>query len=288
MDSVKLICPDNPQLLDRFRGHVLAVRVKSSGGVAHAAHLVRMRNELLCVILDTEVPLDRIDNMDEWKGIPVALMAPSFGKFRNISRKLELMRNMNLRVYLTCEKENLTGAMMLASVGVPCCITFDGGESPDWEALSDLMTYAVLGRAPRANIEPFNYIAENFNPQARAEWGRVNFEDPVQYLHLDSMGRVALSRRELLAGNFMAQNIDEAKRVEGLKLIEERLQKWREFFLTNHFCSQCEAWRVCVGRFAGDKKASDGCSAFFSEMMTVAKQYQDNQRVLREDIKWQP
>lgn len=288
MGSVKLICPYNPQLLDRFHGRILAVRVKTPGDVAPAAHHVRLRNELLCVIFNSEVPLDGIEGMDEWKGIPVALMAPSFGKFRNIVKKLELMRDVNLRVYLSCEKENLTGAMMLASVGVPCAVAFDGDETPDWEALSDLMTYAVLGRVHRANIEPFNYIAENFNPQARAEWGRINFEDPNQYLHLDSAGRVALSRRELLAENFIAQNIDEAGGSEGLKSIEERLQKWRGFFLANHFCSRCEAWRICGGKFAQNKKTADGCSAFFSEMMTVAKQYQDNQRVMREDIKWQP
>lgn len=276
MNSKKIVCPYNPALLDRLSGRVVVVRVDDPTQVASAAaDVTKSHNELFCVILELKVPVDQIALQDEWKGIPIALMAPSLGKFRNLVKELELLRKLNLRVYLPCSNlENLSGLRILASVGVPCCVTFDRGET-NWEALTDLMTYAVLERAPHAPIEPFVFIASHYDPCAYTEWSSIYFDDPKQFLHLDSKGRVALSHAELLKEKFIAKDISEIEDTAACPTYVEKFDAWRQFFLNNHPCACCEGWRVCLGKFApnGRGKKSKGCTAFFSEMMEVSQRY---------------
>jgi len=40
----------------------------------------------------------------------------------------------------------LADARILASLGIPTCVVLGADDKPDWDALADLMTYALLGR----------------------------------------------------------------------------------------------------------------------------------------------
>ncbi len=283
---MKLVCPHERALIDRLEGRTICVRVDAARDIVAAAAEVRQRNTLACVICES-VPIEEIEIEDDWLGVSIALMVPSVGRFRNIAKKVGALRKLNLRVYLPGGANNLNGARTLASLGIPVCLDFEA--VPDWEALADLMTYALLGMVPHAPIDPFQTIADGYRQTARtADWGRVFFDDPSRYLHLDAAGRIALSRRELLAGDFIAGDLSKLDSPGVKHAIEERTEAWRNAFLENHFCASCRAWRLCRGRVSEGKTGPDGCDTFFHEMADVIERHRKTTRANGPVEKWQP
>lgn len=265
------------------------MRVKDPAQVEKAAaRVLESGNNLFCVIIESDSPLDGIEFREEHKGIPLAVMAPSLGKLRNLVRRLAMLRDFNLRVYLPCDSpENLTGLRILSSVGIHSCAVFVNGKN-DWEALTDLMTYAVLERAPHASIEPFTFIASHYDPFSQLEWGSIHFDDPLHFLHLDAKGRVALSRAELRKRRFIAQRLSDIGEPAEFPAIRERVEAWRQYFIDSHPCASCGGWKVCLGKFAADLHRDEGCSAFFLEMIEVARQHKALSVQSEESLIWRP
>jgi hypothetical protein len=287
-----LVCPDAPELIERLRGRTLAVRVDRPEAIAGAALRVRSSgSELRCVICDVPRPLAHLELRDDWDGIPIALGVPGMGRFRDLAPAVQRLRDLDVRVSLpAAPPENLVAVRVLASLGVPCCVTFDGGV-PDWAALTDLMTYALLATAPHAPIDPFEHIAESYDPAGATEWGATVFDDPRCYLHLDAQGRVALTRAELLAGAVVAEDVAEVVEVSDLAahpLRRARDTRRRDLFLRGHPCARCPAWRVCLGSFAGTIDTAPGCAACFTEMMDVIDQRREQRAREQEPVKWRP
>jgi hypothetical protein len=275
VSSRNIVCPYNTALLNRLKDHVVIVRVEGTDVISKAAaDVVYSGNQLRLVIVETDLALDSIEYYDQWKDIPLALKASSLGKFRNLVKKLDTMRNLNLCVYLSCsDHKNIVGLRILSSVGIRCGVTFDEGDV-DWEDLADLMTYAVLERTPHAPIEPFMFIATHYKSDAHTDWGTVFCDDPNTFLHLDSEGHVALSLKELNKKQFIAMDYFGVTPSFLSEVIGQRSQTWRDYFLDNGACARCVGWRVCLGKFNRGSRQVDGCEAFFSEMMEVAEQYQ--------------
>lgn len=282
---MKLVCPFEPSLLDRLDGRALCVRVDEAGDIVAAAAEVRRRNNLCCVICDLKVPPGEVEVEEDWRNVPIALMAPSAGRFRDLATNVAALRRLNLRVYLASDADNLTGARVLASLGI--AVTIILGASPDWEALADLMTYALVGLVPHAPIEPFETISNRYRQSARSDdWGCVYFDNPRDYLHLDATGRIALSQCDLEAGDFVAGDVSALDSAEVRHAVERRTETWRSLFAEDHFCARCRAWRVCRARCRGEKPAPDGCDAFFDEMTEVL--VRRRHRARRPAVLWQP
>ncbi len=77
---------------------------------------------------------------------------------------------MNLQaetVSLPATEENLTKARIVASLGVRVTLDLSLG-TIDWEALRELLVYAVYGRCSHAIIEPFETMIEQPPPQQEA------------------------------------------------------------------------------------------------------------------------
>lgn len=66
-------------------------------------------------------------------------------------------------VSLPANGDNLTTARILCSLGVPIALNLSI-EPVDWDALGDLLAYAVYGRCPHAPIEPFETWIEQPPP----------------------------------------------------------------------------------------------------------------------------
>lgn len=288
MNWPRIVCPPNPSLLQSFTGRTVAVRVNHPGEAPQAAAQVwESGNDLFCVIVESDTPLAQIEFREDQKAIPLAVMAPSWGKFRDLVKLLVMLRDFNLRVYLRCENpENITGLRILSSVGIHTCAVFDG--QTNWEALADLMTYAVLERVPHASMEPFTFIASRYDSFSYLEWGCVYFDDPRDFLHLDAQGRVALSPSDLSQKRFIAPSLSEITAPDEFPAIRERLQAWRHFFVENHPCASCGGWKICLGKFAANIPENQGCSAFFLEMLEVARQHQARHAQVEEGRIWQP
>jgi hypothetical protein len=132
------------------------------------------------------------------------------------------------------------------------------------------MTYAVLGRAPHAPIEPFSFIASNYDSHLILPWGAIAFDDPAHFLHLDAQGRVALSCDELRQGVFIAPSIGGIDASTLSAAISERVNAWRRYFVDNHPCASCAGWKICLGRFSDDLPDDAGCAKLFSELIDAA------------------
>jgi hypothetical protein len=266
-----LVLPFDRALIDRLSGRVLVVRVDDPSDVPGAAEGVRSSsNRLSTVILDSPVPLDEVPFDESWTGIRIAVFAPAMRQFRALAGKLPLIKRINPLVYLsTDDPENLTALRILSSINLRCAAVFGGREPVDWEALSDLMTYALAGAVPHGSIEPFTTIAGRHRSNGWIEWGPVFFDDPKDFLHLDAGGRIALTRRELLEDSFIEEDVGRLDDIVDSKAYRERVDIRGRLFLEYHPCTRCPGWRVCMGRFAPDGTDRSGCAAFTMEMTTL-------------------
>jgi len=266
-------------LFHQADGYDIAVQIDRFPDVSPAAEEVRSAGGVLTrIILETDQPLSGVPIPEDWAGIPIALFVPGTGRYRDLSNKIQKLREFKIHVYLPAgNPESLVGSRILASLGVTCCLVFDERE-PDWAALSDLMTYAVFGPSPRAPIEPFHHIADHYSPGACLDWGSLYFDDPKEYLHLDSGGRVALSRHALASGSFIAEHISSIKDPLENEGYVKGLNAWRRYFLEDHPCTLCEGWKICLGRFGFNGRHRAGCSRFAADTLSDIEQYQSQRQ----------
>jgi len=289
MGFPRIVCQDSETVLQGFTGRSVALRVEGFDRIASGVDQVRKSgNRLFCIIVESDQPLADMEFDDRHQGVPLAVMAPALGPFRHLARHLDRLRTLNLRVYLPCDSpDNLTGLRILSSVGITCCADFRDGRT-DWESLADLAAYAVLERAPHAAIEPFAFMTVNYPACRHLDWGRIFFDDPRHFLHLDACGRVALSRAELAGNCFVALSLNEIGVPAEFPPFRDRLRSWQHFFIDNHPCASCAGWRLCLGKFSQDLAANAGCAEFFTEMIDLVHRHTAAQAVPEERRLWQP
>jgi hypothetical protein len=286
-----LVCPDEPALIERLHGRTLAVRVEQPEAITAAARRVRDGgNQLSCVICDAPRPLAAIELRDDWDGIPIALGVPEAGRFRDLAPAIPRLRDLDLRVTLPATRpDNVVALRLLSSLGVAGCAGLEGAP-PDWAALTDLMTYALLGSVPHAPIDPFDHIGDHYEPDRATEWGATRFADPRCYLHLDAGGRVALTREELLAGTVIADvaDLDDDLDLASHPALRARDARRLDLFERDHPCARCPGWRVCLGTFAASRAAAPGCTDFFVELMDVVDRRRAQRARDQEPTRWRP
>ncbi|MEJ2067739.1 MAG: hypothetical protein P8Y09_07295, partial [Deltaproteobacteria bacterium] len=236
MDFQNIVLPYNQSLIDTLvnRQADLIVRINDVSEIVPAADdIISSGNHIHSIILRTDKTLDTIEFSEEWETIPATLFSPGLGVFRELQHKFDLIHNLNVRYFFPADsKEAMLGLQTLSATGFECGVDFEV-EKPDWEALIDLMTYSILMTTAHANVEPFSYLAENYDPHEFNDWGSVYFEDPNDYLHLDSAGRVALTSADLKNEVFIAENVSEVDKMDECPRLEEINTGWRRYFLEN-------------------------------------------------------
>jgi hypothetical protein len=269
-----LVIPNDPPLLRELSGYAVVPTVESLGTARPTADAVRgAGTHLHCLRVETKLPLSVLSFDEELRGIPIALCAPSLGHgLASLLRQLPIVRRLDLRVYLPATShENLSAVRILASLGIETALDLRRHDG-DWEAVSDLMTYALLNSVAHAGIAPFNYLAARYDRHHRNDYGAVFFDDPTTYLHIDSDLNVALTGADLAAGRYAGT---------GRKCIDEIEQNdtylawwhaWREFFLRGDGCAYCAGWRVCLGKFEASAHDNPGCAKFAAEFMDSVEQ----------------
>ena len=290
MNKHFLVCPYEDSLWSRLKGKSVVIRIKEYGQIEDVIEYSKKYNfHLHCLWIQVHIPFSHFRVNDAWKDIPIALYVPELGEFALFMRNLALLRQMNIRVYFPSSKEaNFSSIRILSSLGLETAILFDQS-IVNWEKLNDLMTYALLNLTAHAPIAPFNYIASRYQPNQRNPWGAVYFDDASTYLHVDSSGRIALSEKDLSAGNFVLDRLDNIDTFVQSDKYADYLDDWRNEFLEEEGCAYCPAWRVCVGRFSNGMKSDQGCRTVFTDLLDTLEQYQSVDRYKNKHVEiWRP
>ncbi len=275
MSRHTLVCPYDGPFLTGFSGQSIVVCMDDTEQVVNAAEAVKPGNKLHAICLSFTRSLAELPVKEAWKGIPLAVHLPRLGSFRQVANKLHLLHALDICIFLPDDqgKENYTSLRILSSLGIRCGLAFNHLE-PDWNALNDLAYYALYGRSAHAHIEPFHFIRTMHKAEQRLDFGAVYFDDPKRYLHLNSRGKVALSKQDLAAGNYILEYLTELETISELPTYKRHLESWRQHFLKEEGCAYCAAWRVCLGRLSDITRDHKACGALFSELMDAAESYQ--------------
>jgi len=278
VNSHFLVCEYDRELLARMGGKSLVLNLRDVDDISDVYQdSQRYDFHIHCLNIETGKDLTDIAVKEDWDNLPIALHVKSLGKFREFVLRLPVIRKLNIRIYLpTDNPENFTSARILSSLGVDSAVELRS-EGIDWEAATDLMTYSLLGMVPHAPIDPFQYIAEKYDPGRNTDFGAVYFDDPRTYLYINNDGKIAASKRELKDGVFLADGIDDLDRIEESDAYRARLGNWMDHFGKPDGCAYCPAWRVCLGKFSKTAKDDPGCRNLFSEIMDVVEQFQSRQ-----------
>jgi hypothetical protein len=283
-----IVCPADEDLLKTMGGKSVVIRMHNADEMISIRDLAMEHSfHIHCTIL-TLPTLTTICLDDIHPDLPVALHVNRMGPLPALLRMLPELRRYNIRVYIPLtQTESFTDLRILSSLGVHCAGVFDS-KKQNWELAIDLMTYALLGRAPHAPIFPFHYLAKRYNPQNRLNWNTVFFDDPNTYLHMNTEGKLALSSSDLEHARYLHIDVDHLEDLPTCPEFIVREEKWEQHFLDYDSCSCCPGWRVCYGLFA-DERDGGGCESFFTEFIDCAEQYQRQAHTEsgRENI-WQP
>jgi len=268
-----IVCPFNQGLIDRLHSRQLVIQDNNCDRIHDITRVGNRQNRIHSIFLNLREPFGAVPFHESWKGIPLNISCPEMGFFKDVAKKLPLIKQLKLRVFLSSDHKNTyTQLRILSSLGIPCGIMF--GELPvHWEALNDLMVYSVYGKAKHASIEPFQYIISHYRSVGRTDFSSVYFDNPMQFLHCSAEGKIALSAKDLAAGNFISENIDDLDRIQELPAFAERKNEWQKFFLKNSICASCPGWRVCLGKYAVQAETDPGCKQFYADTMDAADFY---------------
>jgi hypothetical protein len=270
-DSYRLVCPFEPSLLERLSGQRVVLRLQGRDDLAAARDVIGRQGmpilEWLWLSLTEkldEVPFEVLDCE-----LQLALSVSGFGSYLGVRRRLSRLLRPGTRVYMSfVDAETAEGFRILSSLRVPTAVILPDGGPFDWEALSDLATYALLTPVEHAMIEPFSTLARFYKPSIRQSWAFCYAEDPARYLHLDRHGNVAVSPGALAEGRFVGECS------AGLKLFKEAPfdgDWWRRHFLQRDACASCPGFRICSGWLAGLVEPGAACSRFMADLLEVVE-----------------
>jgi hypothetical protein len=285
-----LVCRFDENLFTRIRNKRIVVTTTEFDQIHRICQVVNeYQNNLHCLVIQHKGSIASVPFHENWKGIPIAIYANEMGPFKEVMGRLQLIRDLNLRIFLSSDIEvNYTSLHILASLGIDCGIYFADKEKINWESLNDLMTYSVYGKVNHASIEPFNFLATKYNPGQLTDFGSVFFENPQAYLHIDNNESIALTSEDLKNEKFISTGLDTLERIYENEIFQEAIHSWQQFFLRKEGCAYCQAWRVCMGKFSESFDKNQGCRQFFVDMMDAADHFLSLQHKNKRKEVWQP
>lgn len=277
-----LVVPFDTGLIGAMKGRALVVRSSNPREVPGIDDCVHQSGaHLHCIRIEAEAPLSAIPVTEEWRSIPVALCVEEAGALRALRGKLKMLSKLNVKVFLPSSRaESFTSLRILSSLGIACGVSFNGAVA-DWEALDELMHYAVYGRVEHGPIEPFHSIVSDYRPSRLIDFPSIYFNSPRRYLHCDVSGNIALTAGHLREGIFTGAFPEALTSGAARAKLRDYCNAWRSEFLTFTVCSCCAGWRVCGGAFRGFEGAHQRCGVIMAGLMEGAELYQKRMREQR-------
>jgi len=274
MNNLILVSSFERDLISKFKNRAFVIYTHHSDKIIEINQRVLENNGLYCIQLNADQSLSSLHLNEKWNSIPLFLNCTDLGNFKDFLRKKQVLSKLNVKVFFPSNpEENYINLKILSSLGINCGIVFK--DLVNWTMVSDLMTYFVYTRIPHGQIEPFNFVVENYDPMKQLDFNSIYFNDPAKFLHMDKNENIALTYENLLKGEFLAHGAQAMEDIESNPDYVNALIKWQEFFLQESGCAYCPAWRVCLGKFAESMTTNPGCREFFSELMDATDHFQN-------------
>ena len=285
MNNQVIVCPFDKELISKLDQRAVILRTDRFEDIPHIQDYVKPSNQLLAVIVKTDLPLSRIPYHESWGNIPIVIQASGLGLQREFLNRYDLVMKLNLNIFMpSSEEKTCINLHILSSLRICCGISFEPGRV-DWEQVDDLMHYALYAKTNHAPIEPFTYVAEHYDSRQYLDFSGVYFDDPSRYLHVNPQEQIAFTEGELRQGQFFAEGLARLETLDENEEYQQRLRAWQGYFVHPGECSYCEAWRICLGKFAESTASAGPCRKFFSGLME-ASEYRGKIRADRSRREW--
>ena len=275
-----LVTPFDQAILSKLKGYRVVVKIEDDEQLhPFLDHLANNEINLHAVWVNTNKKLSEINLSDLLGSMPIALYVSEVGDLTEVIRKLPLLHQLNIKIFLDgSQSNNYEMLQVLSSLNVFCGLFFNKQEVY-WEEFNDLIYYFLYSTARHAPIEPIHYIAENYSPDKKIDFNSIYFNDTNKFLHIDADENIALKSQYLVENNFITKGFDKLHEISTMDEYQAELNRWQDFFINNAHCSVCEAWRICLGKFSYDM--SEECSKTFIEILDGVEKTKRNSEMNR-------
>ncbi len=167
-----------------------------------------------------------------------------------------------------------TVVMMALSLNVP--VRLEYGEDYDEDVLSELLDYFLHSPTLAVPLEPFFSLAGTISGQGGGTPWELYHEVLGQNYHVDSAGRVTLSRRWAEQGDFFGAADDDPATFAQSALWQRLSGLRRKVFTSQSPCAFCEHFPPCEAFYTTAKRGDEMCALWrrLLERMTSAYQRQ--------------
>ncbi|MDR2971933.1 MAG: hypothetical protein LBU83_08405 [Bacteroidales bacterium] len=232
-------------LLDELKNQTIVFETDNFEIIEQIHNAVQKNNHLFCIKLNVNQDITSINFKEEWGQIPLVIYPAGLGAVRDFVTLLPVLKKMNVKFFLdSAEQQNYEAVQILSSLGIYSGIVIN--KNADWEKLTDLMYYALCGKAAHAPIEPFQYLYDMYQRNLLVDYGTVFFENPEMFDFLTAKS---------------AKDMQRAQRVKPIKT-------WQSFFYEATPCAACEGWRICLGKYAEIEDKIE-CQTFTIELLNL-------------------
>ena len=216
-------------LLAGLRGETIVVETDHIEEINAIKDAVEAHNHLYCIKLHVNQNITSILWNEAWEKIPLVVYPLGLGAVRDLAGVLPVLKKLNVKFFLdAAQEQHFEAVQILSSLGIYCGMVIS--ENADWEKLTDLMYYALCGKAPHAPVEPFQYIYDIYERNKLVDYGRVFLSAETLNTH--------------------------------------SAQRWQRFFYEATPCAACPAWRICMGKYTTLKDKTK-CQNFMIELLQL-------------------
>ena len=225
-----LVMEYNEDLLRSLKGQRVVVQINTLEQLESRYSESQRNNEVvaMCVRLPF-TSISQIDFKQDWSQIPLIIYAFNIGNYDSFFRKVNLIRSLDLRIYLSNESEtSYTDLKVMSSLGVDCGLYMAPGKKMSDDSFLDLASYYFMSPVPHATIEPFEHILRHLDVEKSEGFKSVFFEDPLKFTLISSLD---------IFDECEHNNIDNDFAIK----IKEHYQH----FIDLDECAKCPAFKIC-------------------------------------------
>ena len=239
-------------LLAELKGETIVVETDHINEIETIKEAVEANNSLFCIKLHVKQNITSISWSEAWEKIPLVVYPQGLGAVRDLIVLLPVLKKLNVKFFLdAAQEQHYEAAQILSSLGIYCGMVIS--ENADWEKLTDLMYYALCGKALHAPIEPFQYVYDMYEPRKLVDYGRVFFNGE-KFVRVD----------------VQSEQSEQSGQGEQSGQSELSAKPWQQFFYEATPCAACAGWRICMGKYEHIENKNQ-CQTFTTELLQLVE-----------------